>query len=127
MRCPSDTKKLNVSFRLGQSQGALQRARASGDIPFRLVKERLQGQDLNQAAHPPAVFGRFEEAFQQSHGFGEHVIYRIILILGDEQPGQRDGFKFTLEARWHPLRAVLDREPSQGLPPASLAGSIAAL
>ncbi len=88
-------KKLNVPFRLGQSQCALQWSESQGDIPLRLVKERPQDQDLDQAAHPPPIFSRFQEAFQQYHCFLECVISPIVLIPGDEQPGQRDVFKFT--------------------------------
>jgi hypothetical protein len=54
----------HVALGLSQREGTPQRRESSGDGALRLVGERLQRQDLDQAARPLARFRRVAEALQ---------------------------------------------------------------
>ena len=74
---PSSTNDADVALRLSQRQGAFQRHKRSRDVALRLVGERLQHQDLDDASRPLACFRCLQEALQESdrlvHGAALHA------------------------------------------------------
>ena len=54
----------DVALGLSQRQSTLERGEGTGDVALRLVRQRLQRQDLDQAPRSLACLGRFPEALQ---------------------------------------------------------------
>ena len=61
---PFTHEDLHVSLRLGQRQRPLQRRETAGDVALRLVSERLQREDFDDAPRPPTLLRRYQEALQ---------------------------------------------------------------
>ena len=55
----------DVALRLGQGQRAFQGCAGTDDVALRLMGERLQHQDLDQAPRPPPCFRRLQETLEQ--------------------------------------------------------------
>ncbi len=60
-------KETEIAFRLGQGQGALKARQRQGQVPLRLVDQRLRHQDLKDAANPALRFSCFQQALQQTN------------------------------------------------------------
>jgi hypothetical protein len=54
-----------------------QRREGTADLALRLVIQRLERQNLDQADHPPAFFGRFLEALQERHRLMKGALYPV--------------------------------------------------
>jgi len=105
-------KEPHVSLRFSQCQGTCQPRKCLRHVPVRLMSQRLQHQDFDDASHPFTRFGRLQQAIQQPYGRGKRVLCLTALVAGDEHAGQGDVFKLTQVAeRIISGEVVLTRPP----------------
>ncbi len=64
-RLPLVHESTDVALGLGQSQGALERRERAGDVAPRLVRERLQHQDFDDASRSLSGVRRVQEPLQE--------------------------------------------------------------
>ena len=81
-------KEPDEALRFGQPQSALQNHLGRSHAARRLVSERLQHQDLDNAAFSAARFRRWEQASQQPERLADGTYPVFTPVLGDERPGQ---------------------------------------
>ena len=80
----------DVALRLRQRQRLFQRCTRSGDVASRLVVERLQHRDLDDAARAMSFLRCGEEALQQPGRVVPWPVRAPRGVLGQEDPGQSD-------------------------------------
>src|SRR5690348_3969865 len=80
----------DVTFWLGQRHCPSQGGKRRRHVPLRLVGERLQQNDLDDASRPPAFFRREQQALQEPGRLMHGALWALVLMPRQEQPGQGD-------------------------------------
>ena len=112
----------DVPLRLGQGQRPLQRRHRARDVGAGVVGERLQHQDLDDAARPLPRFGRLAKALQEPGRIIDGSLRALRPVLGQQRPGQGDVLELAQIGEIGLSRQALRTRPGQGLAHPALRG-----
>src|SRR5215204_1827777 len=87
-RRPFVYEEADVALGLGEYKGSFERSKCLTRFVSCLQGQRAQGQDLDDASHPPSGLRRPKQPIEQTKGIVEVRTHRIVLPLGDEYTHQ---------------------------------------